>query len=212
MKYDLPPEEIAKPSAEERMDAFAQLLKQAKEGAAWEPMLTELLWTFEKFLVDRPPPPKSWTDRVGKDADKYDYYQIVLPADYTDPYMDELENIRLLREKFAGQKSLMALENFLVTRNHFLYGNEHAAPVCLPRPLMMLESYTTSANVSWDCCLTVFADGSWQAYNMDRDDEDAIGEDISEQLESWMPIIAYLKVIPPVEGRDYGWFKAVEIE
>jgi hypothetical protein len=212
VNYDLPPEELTKPTPEDRMNAFAELLKQARAGTAWEPMLMELLWTFEKFLVDRPPPPKSWSDRLGKNADKYDYYQIVLPGDYLDPYLDDLENVRLLREKFIGQKSIMALENFLVTRNHFLFGNEHAAPVCLPRPLLMLESYTNSPQITWDCSLTVFPDGSWQAYNMDRDDEDSVGEDIGDYLERWMPIISFLKVLAPVEGRDFGWFKPVEIE
>ena len=212
MKYDLPPEEIAKPSQQDRMDSFADLLKQARAGTPWESILSELLWAFEQFLVDQPTPPKSWSERLGQQADKYDYYQIVLPGDYLDPYKDDLENVRLLRDKFAGEKSFMALENFLVTHNHFLYGNGHAAPVCLPRPLLMLESYADSPQITWDCTLTVFPDGSWHAYNMDRDDEDSLGEDIGEQLERWMPIISFLKVLVPMEGRDFGWFNPAEME
>jgi hypothetical protein len=209
---DLPPEEIESPTPESRLEAFAEMLKEARKGVEWTPMLDEILDSFEKFLVDRPEPPASWSKRVGADASRYDYYQIVLPPDIIDPYKDDLENVRLLREKSAGEKGSMALEQFLVTHNHFLYGNGHAASVFVPRPLVMLESFPESKEVDWDCFLTVFPDGSWQSYNLERDDEENIGEDISENMERWSHLIHHMRVIVPAEGRDWGWFKEVEIE
>lgn len=209
---DLPPEEIMKPSVEERLDAFANMLRDARAGVQWESILGDLLQGFEKFLIERPSPPQSWLDRVGDDAQKYDYHQIVLPGDHLDPYKDDLENVRMIEEKFHGQKSNMALENFLVTRNHFLFGNSHLAPVTLPRPLVMLESYPESKELDWDCYVTVFPDGSWQAYNLDRDDDESIGEDITENLERWMPFIHAMRVAPPAEGRDFGCFQPTVAE
>lgn len=212
-EFELPPEaEYTQPSIEERMEHFGDLLREARKGVQWEPILTELLWAFEKFLTEKPEPPKAWSERLGADASRYDYHQLVLPGDYTDPYKDDLENVQLLREKFQGQQSFMALENTLVTRNHFLFGSGHVAPVCLPRPLVMFESAPSSPQVDWDCYLTVYPDGSWQAYNLDRDDEETIGEDIAEHLERWMPIVRFLRVIVPAEGRDFGWFKEGDIE
>ena len=202
----LPDEEVLKPSPEERLEAFANLLREARKGAEWDSILSEILSGFEIFLLERPTPPDTWKERVGTEAEKYDYYQIVLPGDHLDPYKDDLENVRMIEEKFQDQKSNMALENFLVTRNHFLFGNGHLAPVNLPRPLVMLESYPESKELDWDCCITIFPDGSWQAYNLDHDDEESIGEDISENLERWMPFIHAMRVIPPAEGRDFGWF------
>ncbi|HSQ42553.1 MAG TPA: hypothetical protein VLM37_09760 [Fibrobacteraceae bacterium] len=203
---DLPPEEIPFPSPEARMDLFAEMLSQAKkEDASWTPLLKELLESFERFLVDQPPPPQEWSDRLGTDANRFDYYQLVLPGEYTDPYRDDLENVRLLREKFNPESSFMALENFLVTRNHFLYGNGHTAPVFLPRPLVMLESFPESQRVDWDCYLTVFPDGSWMAYNLDQDDEETLGESIKEHLERWAPLLQHLRILVPAEGHDWGW-------
>lgn len=203
---ELPEDDLHIPTPEERMERFGEMLRDARKGTPWEVLLPELLDAFERFLTERPAPPQEWQDRLGSEQHRYDYYQIVLPGDYTDPYKDDLENVQLLREKFPVGQSFMALENSLVTRNHFLFHNGHAAPVNIPRPLVMFESVTTSPNVSWDCALTVFPDGSWQAYNMDRDDEDSMGENIGEMLEAWMPIIRYLRVLVPEEGRDYGWF------
>lgn len=203
---DLPEEDLQFPSPEERMQYFGDMLRDARKGTEWISILPELLTEFEAFLTERPSPPEEWKNRLGAEQHRYDYYQIVLPGEYTDPYKDDLENLELLREKFPVGQSFMAFENSLVTRNHFLFNNGHAAPVCIPRPLVMFESVTESANVSWDCCLTVFPDGSWSAYNMDQDDEESMGEDIGDMLENWMPIIRYMRVVVPEDGRDYGCF------
>jgi len=200
------PEEHSSPSPESRMEAFAEMLQEARKGVQWDSLLDELFDDFERFLVDRPSPSDAWVQRLGSDASRYDYYQIVLPQEYTDPYQDDLENIRLLRDKFAGQKRFMAIENFLVTHNHFIFDHGHAAPVCLPRPMVMLESYPESKQVDWDCFLTVFPDGSFLAYNLDRDDEETMGEDIADNLERWTPLLGSLRMLVPAEGRDFGWF------
>ena len=210
---ELPEEEdYSSPSPESRMEAFAELLRAARQGTPWEPILDELLDAFERFLTEKPEPPASWSERLGSEASRYDYHQIVLPPDYLDPYKDDLENVQMLRDKFAGQKRFMSIENFLVTHNHFLFDNGHAAPVCIPRPLVMLESYTESKDVSWDCTLTVFPDGSWLAYNLDQDDEEGMGEDIADNLERWTPLLGHLRVVVPAEGRDYGWFNPGEYQ
>lgn len=201
----IPEEGFSQPSPEERMEYFGEMLREARKNKEWHSYLPDIFKAFENFLTERPAPPQEWVDRLGADQHKYDYYQIVLPSDYTDPYKDDLENLELLQEKFPIGQSFMALENTLVTRNHFVYSNGHAKPVFLPRPLVMFESVTESKNVSWDCALTVFPDGSYHAYNLEQDDDESIGEDIAEMLENWMPIIRYMRVVAPEEGHDYGW-------
>lgn len=193
------------PPPEERLQSFAELLKEAKaQKHLWKSKLHQLLKDFKWFLTEKPNPPASWTERLGAQASKYDYHQIVLPEDYTDPYKDELENLALLQEKFAGSDGFIALDYVLVTRNIFLYYNSHLKPIELPKPLAMFESVPESKDIEWDCTLTVFTDGSWHAYNMDRDEDEMIGEDIGEELEKWLPILGKMRVIIPEEGKDFG--------
>ena len=200
----LPPEELAQTSLEEKLSNLETLLRSAP--LEWHSNLHEILSLCERFLLERPAPPASWTARVGDLAHKFDYYQIVLPEEYMNPYEDDLANVRLLQEKFAGERSFMALEHTLLQRNRFLVTDGHATSIPAPCPLLMLETNEDENDGAdlWDCALTVFPDGSYWAYNLDRDDAEEMGEELGDLLEKHMEVLSQLRVTVPVEGVHFG--------
>jgi len=204
---DIPSEEPTQPSLDEKLANLAQLLQD--RSYEWHPRLHEILGEFERFLVERPEPPRAWRDRVGENAHKFDYHQIVLPPEYINPYEDDLSNVRLLEEKFAGEPSFMALEHTLLLSNRFLFTDGHSEPISAPRPVLMLETRDEEHAPSgdeeiWDCALTVFPDGSYWAYNLDRDDAEEMGEELGDLLEKHMELLSRLSVTVPVEGVHFG--------
>lgn len=205
--HDLPPEELPQTSLDEKLANLTELLKN--RSYEWHSQLNQILQSFERFLVERPAPPASWVARVGENAHKFDYYQIVLPADYMNPYEDDLANVRLLEEKFSGESSFMALEHTLIQNNRFLFTDGHATPIAAPPPLLMLEtpedSDPSQTEDLWDCALTVFPDGSYWAYNLEKDDSEELGEELGHLLERHMDILSRLRVTVPVEGVDFGF-------
>ena len=105
----------------------------------------------------------------------------------------------------------MALEHELVSRNYFIFENGHAEPIPAPRPILMLESKDRAddeqpqeGDITWDCCISIFADGSYVAYNLDHDDEEELGEDFKVVFEKHIKTLSKLQLVIPVEGRDYG--------
>ena len=99
----------------------------------------------------------------------------------------------------------MAIEHLLISRNYFIFENGHAEPIPAPRPLLMLESVDDEGSkIDWDCCITVFSDGSFYAYNIRNDQEEVLGEDIKAILEDQMDVLSEMQLVIPVEGRDYG--------
>ncbi len=211
MNLDTEMPESTSPSPEERLESFANLVRDAeRQKGLWTSQVHRLLDEYLQFLEEKPTPPESWTKRLGSQVEKYEYHQIVLPEDYLDPYLDEIGNLQLLKEKFSGSLGFMALESFLVTRNHFLFGNGHLKPIEIPRPIAMFESIPDSKEIPWDCTLSVFSDGSWVSYNMDREEEESMGEGISEHLERWLPLLGHMRVVIPQEGQDYGVFGPVK--
>lgn len=164
-----------------------------------------ILDSFEDFLITRPEPPKEWQDRFDASGKKFDYWQIVLPQDFQDPFEDDLGNIRRLRNEFLDVKPSMALEHILVSRNYFIYENGHAEPIPAPRPILMLESIDDEkSKIDWDCCFTLFGDGSYYAYNLNQDDEEELGEDFKSILEKRISVLSEMGLVIPAEGRDYG--------
>lgn len=176
----------------------------------WTPRLNDILDSFEDFLMTRPEPPKEWLDRYGEHPEKFDYYQVVLPEDFQDPFEDDLGNIRRLRDNFAETNGTLALEHQLVSRNYFIFENGHAETIPAPRPILMLESDNDDdGKLDWDCCISVFADGSFYAYNLDNDYEEILGENVKDILENKMDVLSKMNLVIPVEGRDYGVLKSV---
>jgi hypothetical protein len=213
---DLPAEELPTPTTEEVIENLKNRLAGDADAQNWQPRLMEILDAFEKFLVEKPSPPQEWFDRVGDRAEKFDYHQLVLPFDFVNPELDDLENVRLLRKRFAEQKSYMALEHSLMTRNRFLWTDGHIpqnlAPIIVPCPSLILElpetPSTTTGNPmdgeEWDCAMTIFPDGSYWAYNLDLDEMEELGEDLGDMLVQYGDLLAHLEVVIPVEGYDYG--------
>jgi hypothetical protein len=215
---------------EQEQDKINNLISliHTQKQEAWTCSFHKILDAFEDFLVQRPSPPQSWLDRFAAHDKKFDYYQIVLPDDFQDPYEDDLGNIRRLRDEFADGKTTMALEHLLISRNYFIFENGHAEPIAAPRPILMLESADDfdpdeeemddicadlhdkivhpkkTSKVDWDCCITLFQDGSYYAYNLDNDEEEELGEDILLVLDKWIPVLTEMRIVIPVEGRDYG--------
>jgi len=201
---ELPPEDLTHIPLDEKLANLAELLQSGT--LEWHSQLQEILACFERFLVERPEPHASWLARVGKNAAKFDYHQIILPEEYINPYEDDLANVRLLEGKFSGEKSFMALEHALIQRNRFVFTDGHAEPIPAPRPLLMLETVEDENSPAdlWDCAFTVFPDGSYWAYNLERDDAEEMGEELGGLLEKHMDLLSHLRVTVPVEGIDFG--------
>ena len=207
---DVPGEELSSIPGEERLKNFMELI-QAQKGEEWQSRLSDILDSFEDFLTMRPEPPQSWQDTYAASGKQFDYYQIVLPKDFEDPYEDDLGNIRRLRNEFERTPSTMALEHELISRNYFIYENGHADPIPAPRPLLMLESQDRDddqeeqeGDITWDCCISIFADGSYISYNLDHDEEEVLGEDFKAVFEKHIKTLSKLQLVIPIEGRDYG--------
>jgi len=212
-KFDMsgvPSETLSSIPGEERLKNFMELVKEEQEKP-WTSRLPEILDSFEDFLTMRPEPPQSWKDTYAASGKQFDYYQIVLPKDFEDPYEDDLGNIRRLRGEFERESSTMALEHELVSRNYFVYENGHAEAIPAPRPILMLESQdrdddqeVQEGDITWDCCISIFADGSYTAYNLENDDEEVLGEDFKPVFQKYIKTLSKLQLVIPVEGRDYG--------
>lgn len=197
-------DEPGKLSIDEKISSLLSLIESQRE-TPYNSRFDEILDGFEDFLMTRPAPPKEWQERFDASGKKFDYWQIVLPADFQDPFEDDLGNIRRLRNEFSDTKPSMALEHLLITRNYFLYENGHAAPIPAPRPILMLESMDDEkSKIDWDCCFTLFGDGSFYAYNLDQDNEEELGEDFKSILKERIGTLSEMRLIVPAEGRDYG--------
>ncbi len=191
-------------STDEKIDSLLALIESQRK-APYTSRFDEILDGFEDFLITRPAPPREWQDRFDASGKKFDYWQIVLPADFQDPFEDDLGNIRRLRNEFSATRPSMALEHLLVTRNYFLYENGHASPIPAPRPILMLESMDDEkSKIDWDCCFTLFGDGSFYAYNLDQDNEEELGEDFKSILKERIGVLSEMRLVVPAEGRDYG--------
>lgn len=207
---DLPSENLSDIPGEERIKNFMELIKNQK-SAPWESRLNDILDAFEDFLTVRPEPPKSWVDNFAASGKKFDYYQIVLPEDFQDPYEDDLGNIRRLRSEFERVPSTMALEHELISRNYFIFENGHAEVIPAPQPMLMLESKDRDddeepqdGDITWDCCISIFPDGSYVSYNLEDDFDEELGEDFKSVFEKHVDTLSKLQLVIPVEGRDYG--------
>lgn len=207
---DLPSENLSDIPGEERIKNFMELIKNQK-SAPWVSRLNDILDAFEDFLTVRPEPPKSWVDNFAASGKKFDYYQIVLPEDFQDPYEDDLGNIRRLRNEFERVPSTMALEHELISRNYFIFENGHAEAIPAPQPMLMLESKDRDddeepqdGDITWDCCISIFPDGSYVSYNLEDDFDEELGEDFKSVFEKHVDTLSKLQLVIPVEGRDYG--------
>lgn len=207
---NLPSENLSDIPGEERIKNFMELIKNQK-SAPWESRLNDILDAFEDFLTVRPEPPKSWVDNFAASGKKFDYYQIVLPEDFQDPYEDDLGNIRRLRSEFERVPSTMALEHELISRNYFIFENGHAEAIPAPQPMLMLESKDRDddeepqdGDITWDCCISIFPDGSYVSYNLEDDFDEELGEDFKSVFEKHVGTLSKLQLVIPVEGRDYG--------
>lgn len=207
---DLPSENLSDIPGEERIKNFMELIKNQK-SAPWESRLNDILDAFEDFLTVRPEPPKFWVDNFAASGKKFDYYQIVLPEDFQDPYEDDLGNIRRLRSEFERVPSTMALEHELISRNYFIFENGHAEAIPAPQPMLMLESKDRDddeepqdGDITWDCCISIFPDGSYVSYNLEDDFDEELGEDFKSVFEKHVDTLSKLQLVIPVEGRDYG--------
>ena len=213
MEYDennVPSAELSMVPGEERLKKFMELV-QAEKTKPWESRLSDILDSFEDFLTLRPDPPQSWQDNYAASGKKFDYHQVVLPEDFQDPYEDDLGNIRRLRGEFERVPSTMALEHELISRNYFIFENGHADPIEAPRPMLMLESKDRDddqeeeeGDITWDCCISIFPDGSYVSYNLEHDDEEVLGEDFKAVFEKNIETLSKMQLVIPVEGRDYG--------
>ena len=104
----VPGEELSSISGEERLGNLMQLI-EAQRSEGWESRLHDILDSFEDFLTLRPEPPQAWKDTYAASGKQFDYYQIVLPKDFEDPYEDDLGNIRRLRGEFEREPSTMEI-------------------------------------------------------------------------------------------------------
>lgn len=198
---DLPPEEpLHAPSPEEVLEQFRSLMQS---DACEKPNLNAIVDAMVDFLRTKPEPPAEWTQRFEAMGGGFDYHQICLPDDIIDPYLDEEENLLRLKDLY-GSESFLALEHFLLTRNHFLFNNGHLQPIYCPRPVLMLESQTEDQDVDWDCTATFFADGSTASYNLEGEREESLGRDNREILALHLDTLRKLAVRVPVDGEDFG--------
>ena len=219
--------EVVDISTEDKINNLLALINDQK-NEIWVSSFHKILDAFEDFLTQRPEPPQDWLNRFTAHDKKFDYYQIVLPDDFQDPYEEDLGNIQRLRGEFADVPPTMALEHLLISRNYFIFENGHAEPIAAPRPILMLESsdgsdeeeeeeddeildlhdkivhHKKTSKVDWDCCISLFQDGSYYAYNLNNDEEEELGEDIQSILQKQLPVFSEMRIVIPVEGRDYG--------
>lgn len=202
---NIPDQGISIPSTEERLEWFAQTLRQAQEQI-YPKQLQRILEDFRRFIEERPAPPPSYLQRFQAQGGGFDYWQIALPDELEHPELDELSLLERIQEEIPVSQSYQALESELVTRNRFIYHNGHANPITLPEPLLFLETHPKSEEISWDCCVIVYPDASWYAYNLDGNQEESLGPDIRDRLEEWLPTLSKLKLVVPEEGSDYGVF------
>jgi len=196
------------PSVDEILNSIQHSLSEARHEAENVPLyLDTILQQFQDFLDQRPSPPQEWQERVGAQADKYDYHQIVLPDSLCDPYLDEPENIERLRNHWSGTP-FMALEAQLILRNKFLWLDGHAEQPPAPRPLLQFESIPEHKELDWDCALTLYPDGSWWTYNMDQEDSEDLGIEAELVFSQYQDLLPNMQLIPPTEGYDFGILKA----
>lgn len=192
------------PSQEELMSNFAKLLSSGKEKSLNRiNPIPEILDHCVKFLTKKPQAPDSWYKLLGDRAKLYDYHQIVLPDGLCDPYQDELENLKHLQQ-FESQESFMALEHYILSRNHFIMTDGHMPVYQCPEPILMLESHEEDQEIDWDCFFYVFPDGSYQVYNLEKEEEESLGRGAPEMFALHSEILSKLSLKIPQEGEDYG--------
>lgn len=184
-------------------DMLHAVQRTVEDAEGYAPQLEKILDDFKEFLSNKPAPPASWLKQVGANASRFDYHQIVLPESLTDPYLDEEENMERLRNHYRDA-SFMALESELILRNRFLYIDGHCSGHIAPKPILMLESREESEVVDWDCSLSLFPDGSFLSYNLDKSEEEDIGTDGLDIIRSLEELIPHMQMRVPVEGYDYG--------
>ena len=115
----VPSADLTQVTGEESLKNFMDIVQELK-AKPWDSRLNDILDAFEDFLTIRPEPPQSWQDTYAASGKEFDYYQVVLPEDFQDPYEDDLGNINRLRGEFARVPSTMALEHELISRNYFI--------------------------------------------------------------------------------------------
>jgi hypothetical protein len=204
------PNELHKASKESR-EALLKLLEtiqDEKEKAATTPSkLKEICNAFIGFLTDKPNAPKTWQERMGKTGREFDYHQVLIPEEFANPMQEDAANIEDMRDQI-GNEPFMALEHFLLTRNHFVITNDHIESIECPKPILMLESHEEDRDMDWDCTFTLFADGSYQAYNLEQSQEESVELNSEELIETFGPLISRMSLRIPSEGDDYGHLTA----
>ena len=78
-------DELKTITGEESLGNFMELVQKLKDEP-WTSRLNDILDSFEDFLTIRPEPPQSWQDTYAASGKEFDYYQVVLPEDFQDPY------------------------------------------------------------------------------------------------------------------------------
>ncbi|MGL1903694.1 MAG: hypothetical protein OCC49_16275 [Fibrobacterales bacterium] len=200
-------ENTLKYSSEEVLDNLIHTINTAKEESKkYTSLMPQILENMGTFLKKQPTPPKSWLDRVGSNAHKFEYHQIVLPYDLRNPIVEDLENIELI-ETMHEDKYCMALEYFLLDRNRFIWVDGHYPPIYSPKPLLLLDNLEPSEEVNWDCYLYIFPDGSFLSYNMEneQDAEEMVGTEVFQELQQFYETVAKLQMKFPGEHVDYGF-------
>lgn len=180
------------------------MLARVAEERKREPRLAGIARMMRAFLEERPEPPKSWFERLGDRASKFDYHQIQLPPNAPSE-LEEPEALRWLEENCTA--SFEALEHYLLTRNHFLFDDGHCKgeDYPCPMPLLMLETPAEDAeDGAEDRCFMLFADGSGYAWNLDDGEEEQLLQDATPLLRRHADVLSTLAWHPPVEGEDYG--------
>ncbi len=205
-------EQEQRPGGDEVLGSFLELVERSRKEGLEEPVrLEQILDICVQFLRERPEPPKAWLERFALDGRQFDYHQIAIPEDQIDPELDDIGNLLDLKERFCTAPAsegrvvtYQALEHYLLTRNHFLFGNGHFEPIPAPRPVLMLESHPEDDEVDWDCYATFFADGSYSCFNLEAENEESIGRDAGYMVEISRKVLAQLALHVPVEGEDFG--------
>lgn len=200
------PEDLSNNFKETFDDLEATIRSSINNFDDYSSPLNEILDSFKSFLEDKPKPPQEWMDMLGEKANKYDYHQVVLPTELTDPYKDELDNIEHIRSIW-GDCSFMALDAQLILRNKILYTNGHCKTLYVPKPLISLESNPKSEIIDWDCCLSIYPDGSYYSYNMDKDDQEDLSINGVDFFKNYEEIIRNMIFYIPIDGHDYGDIK-----
>jgi hypothetical protein len=204
------PNELLKASDESRKALLKLLetIQEEKDKAATTPSkLQEICNAFIGFLNDKPDAPKSWQERMDKTGREFDYHQVLIPEEFANPMQEDQPNIEDMRDQI-GNEPFMALEHFLLTRNHFVITNSHIKSIECPKPILMLESHEEDRDMDWDCTFTLFADGSYQAYNLEQSQEESVEMNSEELIETFGPLISRMSLKIPSEGDDYGHLTA----